>query len=191
MISIGVGIVACALFLGNKELLQQTVMDTRMTSRSRRVRLRKDSTASSDAKSRGRTTALTDSSDTLSSQSQFSETVSVPPPQKDVNYLNSFPRSPGRLIIVPPEVYTFIRIYYNNPDYLRACLGDEYWAALCTPNALAAVDGKNVFWWELFYFVLDLLVFVLDSFSTRGVILDAILGYAQPERLTKEWRCWK
>lgn len=116
-----------------------------MTSRSRRVRLRKDSTASSDSKSRGRTTALTDSSDTLSSQSQFSETVSVPPPQKDVNYLNSFPRSPGRLIIVPPEVYTFIRIYYNNPDYLRACLGDEYWAALCTPNALAAVDGKNVF----------------------------------------------
>ena len=145
VISIGVYFAWLSLSLGNKELLQQTVMDTRMTSRSRRVRLRKDSTGSTDSKSRGRTSALTDSSDALSSQSQFSETVSVPPPQKDVNYLNSFPRSPGRLIIVPPEIYTFIRVYYNNPEYLRACLGDEYWAALCTPNALAAVDGKNVF----------------------------------------------
>ena len=123
-------------------------MDTRLTSRNRRVRLRKDSVISATSKSRGHMSSSADSSDSLSpSQSHSSETVSVPQQKKDVYYLSQvpFPKPQGRLIVVPPEVSNFIRAYNNNPDYIRACLGDYYWKALCIPSNVTPLDEKDVF----------------------------------------------
>ena len=33
----------------------------------------------------------------------------------------------------------------NNPDYIRACLGDYYWKALCIPSNVTPLDEKDVF----------------------------------------------
>lgn len=112
----------------NKELLQQSTMDTRQSTRSRQYRQREPLPPKTNESA---TTSPT-CSDIFSSIPVVSGT------RKTTNVCsvsNSCPKEAnGKLILVPPHVSNFIWTYRQNPAYIRSYLGDYYWSLLCEPN---------------------------------------------------------
>ena len=113
--------------IGNKELLQQSTIDTRQSTRSRQYRQRESLPPKTNESA---TTSPT-----------CSDLFSIPVPsgiRKTSNVCsvsNGCPReADGKLILVPPHVSNFIWTYRQNPAYIRSYLGDYYWSLLCEPN---------------------------------------------------------
>ena len=118
--------------LENKELLQQSAMDTRHSTRSRQNKQQKQDVVSNKKRKVVSDISVTSSSE-LQSPVQTS-TGNVYVQQMPIDYPIPNPSSQGKLIVVPPHISHFISTNINNPSLIRAYIGDYYWNALCVPN---------------------------------------------------------
>lgn len=114
----------------NKEILQQTAMDTRLSTRTRQAKQQEASTPVIKKKSVLEELPCSSPDLDYSSPSQNSAQPSFIPHQNSRSYVHDSPVQ-GNLIIVPPYVSSFIMSNLNNPSIIRSHIGDYYWHALC------------------------------------------------------------
>ena len=132
MISIGVCAFFFLLWTENKELLQQSAVDTRQSIRTRQNRTRRVF----DSKTTDSLSSSTEAQElSLVSESSPSSSFEVQP----LDGLRSSPvvQNPtqpiGVLIVVPPQVSNFLLAHRTNLAYVRSSFGDYYWNKLCVP----------------------------------------------------------
>ncbi|KAK8824132.1 hypothetical protein WA556_003457 [Blastocystis sp. ATCC 50177/Nand II] len=112
----------------NKELLQQSTMNTRLSTRSKVLRTRKAAEVSPDHRIE-RSAESSPSSTEYYSSPTLSQGNSSVHSSVENGMCNTIPH--GSLIVIPPHVSAFIDENRNNPPVLRSYLGDYYWNALC------------------------------------------------------------
>ena len=128
VISTGVPLVRVIDSVENKELLQQSTMNTRLSTRSKVLRTRKAAEVSPDHRIE-RSAESSPSSTEYYSSPTLSQGNSSVHSSVENGMCNTIPH--GSLIVIPPHVSAFINENRNNPPVLRSYLGDYYWNALC------------------------------------------------------------
>jgi hypothetical protein len=133
------------LFLctGNKMLLQQEAVEAKQAGK-RRQTVRKDTHLSSSFQKYERGVYSDPSSLDYSSSSSASTSQTASPRAYSVSSKHSSTSasshsSQGELILITPQLHQFLLMYSNNPSYVRACIGDHYWNALCIPKYFSPI----------------------------------------------------
>ena len=105
-------------------------MSTRLSTRNKVNRPRKDPDYATESQSDSRVGSSPSSPEYYSSstlsQSSTSAAAALPVERPVCSVV-----SHGSLIVVPPHINAFILENLNNPALLRSCLGDYYWNVLC------------------------------------------------------------
>lgn len=122
----------------NKELLQHSTIDTRLSTRSKQYRQRRDATVLSTSKTSESALTSPSSPETFSPssisqsskgslESTLSSGTAYPTSNSCTNEVI------GKLIVVPPQITNLIQTYQHDPAYVRSYIGDYYWSLLCMP----------------------------------------------------------
>ena len=123
--------VNCVHQIENKELLQHTAMDTRMSTRNRHGKQQRNNQVETKKKH--------SRNDYSSSDTDYSASpIQKARPKKIDTKSGNQSKIPvqGSLIIIPPFITHFITKNIHNPESIRSLIGDYYWQALCTPMSL-------------------------------------------------------
>lgn len=130
-INIGVFTLWVVLSVENKELLQQSSIDTRHSTRSRQNKQQKQDTVviKNNKRSNNYQVNPTPQSEYLSTPIQSCVGMQLPSNNKS----HCSPVQ-GNLIVIPPHISQYIISNRHNPSAIRSYIGEYYWKALCSPN---------------------------------------------------------